>query len=306
MDTIVEMKNVTKQFRNKKAVDDVSFSIDKGSIVAILGPNGAGKTTVISMLLGLIKPTQGTVKVMGKDPRDIEVRRRIGAMLQEVSVMDALKVRELIDLIRSYYPRPLDIDQLIPLTGLQEKDLYRYANKLSGGQKRRLGFSLALAGNPDLIFLDEPTVGLDVTARRVFWDQVHSLTQQGKTILFTTHYLPEAEDYADRVILFDQGVIIADGTPDDIKSKLTVSSVSFKSDALNLRDVLITLPNVQDVYEKDGRIYTVTEDTDGMLASIFEHKLAVSGIRVEHGRLDDAFEQLTTHPEMDTQGEIIS
>jgi len=306
MDTIVEMKNVTKQFRNKKAVDDVSFSIDKGSIVAILGPNGAGKTTVISMLLGLIKPTQGKVQVMGKDPRDIEVRKRIGAMLQEVSVMDALKVRELIDLIRSYYPRPLDIDRLIPLTGLQEKDLNRYANKLSGGQKRRLGFALALAGNPDLIFLDEPTVGLDVTARRVFWDQVRSLTQQGKTILFTTHYLPEAEDYADRVILFDQGVIIADGTPDDIKSKLTVSSVSFKSDDLNLRDVLLTLPNVQDVYEKDGRIYTVTEDTDGMLASIFEHKLAVSDIRVEHGRLDDAFEQLTTHPQMDNKGEIIS
>ncbi|OAB42192.1 ABC transporter ATP-binding protein [Paenibacillus glacialis] len=306
MDTIVEMKNITKQFKNKKAVDNISFSIDKGSIVAILGPNGAGKTTVISMLLGLIKPTQGTVQVMGKDPRDIEVRQRIGAMLQEVSVMDALKVHELINLIRSYYPRPLDIDQLIPLTGLQKEDLNRYANKLSGGQKRRLGFALALAGNPDLIFLDEPTVGLDVTARRVFWEQVRSLTQQGKTILFTTHYLPEAEDYADRVILFDQGVIIADGTPDDIKSKLTVSSISFKSDDPDLCSFLLTLPNVHDVYEKEGRIYTVTEDTDGILASIFEHKLAVRDIRVEHGRLDDAFEQLTTHPEMDTKGAAIS
>ncbi|OAB27131.1 ABC transporter ATP-binding protein [Paenibacillus macquariensis subsp. defensor] len=306
MDTIVEMKHVTKQFGNKKAVDDVSFLIEKGSIVAILGPNGAGKTTVISMLLGLIKPTQGIVQVMGKDPRDIEVRQRIGAMLQEVSVMDALKVHELIDLIRSYYPRPLDIDQLNPLTGLQDKDLNRYANKLSGGQKRRLGFALALAGNPDLIFLDEPTVGLDVTARRVFWDQVRTLTTQGKTILFTTHYLPEAEDYADRVILFDQGVIIADGTPDAIKSKLTLSSVSFKSDDSNLHDILHKLPNVSDVYEKDGRIYTVTEDTDGMLASIFENKFAVRDIRVEHGRLDDAFEQLTTHAEIDNKGAVKS
>lgn len=306
MDTIVEVTHVTKLYGTKKAVNGVSFSIERGSIVAILGPNGAGKTTVLSMLLGLIKPNQGTVRVLGKDPRDIEVRKKIGAMLQEVSVMDGLKVHELITLIRSYYPNPLDLDQLTPLTGLKKEDLNRFANKLSGGQKRRLGFALALTGNPDLIFLDEPTVGLDVTARRLFWDQVRTLTKQGKTIVFTTHYLPEAEDCADRVILFDQGVIIADGTPDNIKSRLTKSSVSFKSDDPHLSEVLLKLPHVTDVYEKEGRIYSVTEDTDRMLASIFEHKFAVRNIRIEHGRLDDAFEQLTSHPELDdTKGEAI-
>lgn len=306
MDTIVEVTHVTKLYGTKKAVNGVSFSIERGSIVAILGPNGAGKTTVLSMLLGLIKPNQGTVRVLGKDPRDIEVRKKIGAMLQEVSVMDGLKVHELITLIRSYYPNPFDLDQLTPLTGLKKEDLNRFANKLSGGQKRRLGFALALTGNPDLIFLDEPTVGLDVTARRLFWDQVRTLTKQGKTIVFTTHYLPEAEDCADRVILFDQGVIIADGTPDNIKSRLTKSSVSFKSDDPHLSKVLLKLPHVTDVYEKEGRIYSVTEDTDRMLASIFEHKFAVRNIRIEHGRLDDAFEQLTSHPELnDTKGETI-
>lgn len=297
MNSIVDVTGVTKLYGTKKAVDHVSFSIEKGSVVAILGPNGAGKTTVLSMLLGLIKPSQGTVRVLGKDPKDIEVRKKIGAMLQEVSVMDGLKVRELITLIRSYYPYPLDLDQLIPLTGLNKEDLNRFAYKLSGGQRRRLGFALALIGNPDLIFLDEPTVGLDVTARRLFWGQVRSLTNQGKTILFTTHYLSEAEDCADRVILFDQGVIIADGTPDDIKSKLTKSSVSFKSNDPHLTEALLNLSMVVDVYEKEGRIYAVTENTDMMLVSLFEHKFAVNDIRVEHGRLDDAFEQLTLHPD---------
>lgn len=305
MDSIVEVTGVTKLYGTKKAVDNVSFSIEKGSIVAILGPNGAGKTTVLSMLLGLIKPSHGTVRVLGKDPKDIEVRKKMGAMLQEVSVMDSLKVRELITLIQSYYPHPLDLDQLIPLTGLKEEDLNRFANKLSGGQRRRLGFALALTGNPDLIFLDEPTVGLDVTARRLFWDQIRSLTNQGKTILFTTHYLSEAEDCADRVILFDQGVIKADGTPDDIKSKLTKSSVSFKSNDPHLTEALLNLSIVVDVHEKEGRIYAVTENTDGMLAALFEHKFAVNDIRVEHGRLDDAFEQLTFHPDSMDKKEAI-
>ncbi|AOZ92725.1 ABC transporter ATP-binding protein [Paenibacillus crassostreae] len=301
MNAIVELKNVTKSFGEKKAVDNVSLSIERGSIVAILGPNGAGKTTVLSMILGLMKPSQGTISVLGKHPKDTEVRNKIGAMLQEVSIMDGLKVRELITLIRSYYPEPLDMSQLTPLTGLNDADLNRLATKLSGGQKRKLGFALALAGNPDLIFLDEPTVGLDVTARRMFWDKVRELTTLGKTILFTTHYLPEAEDFADRVILFNEGIIIADGTPDEIKSTLTISSVSFKSDDPNLCDALLQLPQVTDVYEKEGRIYTVTEDTDSVLASIFEHKYAVKEIRIEQGRLDDAFEQLTLHPEFNVK-----
>lgn len=297
MNAIVELKNVTKAFGNKKAVDNVSFTIEKGSVVAILGPNGAGKTTALSMMLGLIEPSMGTVRVLDRHPKDKEVRTRIGAMLQEVSVMDGLKVRELITLIRSYYPNPLDIEQLTSLTGLEKEDLNKFATKLSGGQKRRLGFALALAGDPDLIFFDEPTVGLDITARRIFWEQVRALANQGKTILFSTHYLQEAEDCADRIILFDQGVIVADGSPNDIKSRLTTRSVSFVSADPLLIEKMSQLPIVHDCYEKTGRIHAVTEDTDGVLKFIFEHKLAVKDIQVEQGRLDDAFEQLTLHQE---------
>jgi ABC-2 type transport system ATP-binding protein len=297
MTAIVELKNVTKTFGNKKAVDNVSFTIEKGSVVAILGPNGAGKTTALSMMLGLIEPSHGSVRVLDHHPKDREVRTRIGAMLQEVSVMDGLKVRELITLIRSYYPSPLDVEQLITLTGLKKEDLNRFATKLSGGQKRRLGFALALAGDPDLIFFDEPTVGLDINARRVFWEQVRGLANQGKTILFSTHYLQEAEDCADRIILFDQGIIVADGSPNDIKSRLTTRSVSFISEDPLLLNKIRPLPIVNDCYEKMGRIHVITEDTDGFLRLIFERNLAVKDILVEQGRLDDAFEQLTLHHE---------
>lgn len=153
MDNIIEMHGVSKIYKDKKAVDNISFNIAKGSITAILGPNGAGKTTALGMLLGLIEPTEGTVELFGQHPKDKEVREKTGAMLQEVSVMDRLKVREIIDLIRSYYPKPMDMDFLIKATGLAPADLNRYAEKLSGGQKRSLGFALALAGNPELIFL---------------------------------------------------------------------------------------------------------------------------------------------------------
>lgn len=182
MDNIIEMHGVSKIYKDKKAVDNISFNIAKGSITAILGPNGAGKTTALGMLLGLIEPTEGTVELFGHHPKDKVVREKTGAMLQEVSVMDRLKVREIIDLIRSYYPKPMDMEFLIKATGLAPADLNRYAEKLSGGQKRSLGFALALAGNPELIFFDEPTVGLDITSRRRFWETVRGLAEQGKRL----------------------------------------------------------------------------------------------------------------------------
>lgn len=152
MDSVIEMNGVSKLYKDKKAVDNISFNIAKGSITAILGPNGAGKTTALGMLLGLLEPTEGTVKIFGQHPKDKMVREKTGAMLQEVSVMDRLKVREIIALIRSYYPQPMDMEFLIKATGLAPGDLNRYAEKLSGGQKRSLGFALALAGDPELIF----------------------------------------------------------------------------------------------------------------------------------------------------------
>lgn len=298
MESIIGVNQVSKLFKNKMAVNQVSFSIQKGEVVAILGPNGAGKTTTIMMMLGILEPSDGSVQLFGSHPKKQAVREKIGALLQEVSVIDALKVREVIQLFRSYYPHPLSYEELVAFTGFTKDELQKRANKLSGGQKRRLGFALAMAGNPDVLFFDEPTVGMDVTSRKLFWNTVIDLKERGKTILFTTHYLQEADDIAERVILFHEGKIIGDGTPKSIKARLLKQSVSFTPiSAINYEE-LINLPHVTDLYEKNGRIFLLTDHTDGVLASIFSQKLSVENIEIERGRLEDAFEQLVEKREV--------
>ena len=298
MESIIGVNQVSKLFKNKMAVNQVSFSIQKGEVVAILGPNGAGKTTTIMLMLGILEPSDGSVQLFGSHPKKQAVREKIGALLQEVSVIDALKVREVIQLFRSYYPHPLSYEELVAFTGFTKDELQKRANKLSGGQKRRLGFALAMAGNPDVLFFDEPTVGMDVTSRKLFWNTVIDLKERGKTILFTTHYLQEADDIAERVILFHEGKIIGDGTPKSIKARLLKQSVSFTPiSAINYEE-LINLPHVTDLYEKNGRIFLLTDHTDGVLASIFSQKLSVENIEIERGRLEDAFEQLVEKREV--------
>lgn len=297
MESVVKINGLTKVFKRKKAVDDVSFSINSGEVVAILGPNGAGKTTTMLMMLGLLTPTTGKSTLFNQDAREKTVRERIGVMLQEVSLMDGLKVKEIIRLFRSYYPNPISMGQLISLTGLTEEDLNKRTEKLSGGQKRRVGFALALAGNPDLLFFDEPTVGMDITSRKVFWETVRELANQGKSIIFSTHYLQEADDIADRIILFNKGTIIADGKPEDIKRRLSKQSVSFiATKDIPLENVLQLL-HVSNVYVQGGRTFIVTDETDSILFSIFKHKWDVKDIRIEKGRLEEAFEQLTEERE---------
>lgn len=297
MDSVVEIKQLTKVFKNTKAVDGVSFSIKQGEVVAILGPNGAGKTTTMLMLLGLLNPTTGVARLFNDDAKAISVRERIGVMLQEVSVMDAMKVKELIKLFQSYYPNPLEMEKLVRLSGLSEQDLNKRTEKLSGGQKRRVGFALALAGNPELLFFDEPTVGMDISARKVFWETVRELSEQGKTIIFTTHYLQEADDIASRIILFNKGSIVADGNPADIKKKLSKQSVSFIAKNDINKELFVQLPFVSDVFQKNDRMYIVTDDTDSVLATIFKGNLQVQDIQIEKGRLEEAFEQLTVDRE---------
>ncbi|MBP2080176.1 ABC transporter ATP-binding protein [Oceanobacillus polygoni] len=295
---VAEVHQVTRKFGKTTAVNNVSFTIEKGSTVAILGPNGAGKTTIVSMMLGLIEPTEGYIHLFNKNPKHISVREKIGAMLQDVSVVDKLKVHEVIALFRSYYPSPLSMAELIALTGLEKKDLNKWADKLSGGQKRRVGFALALTGNPDLVFFDEPTVGLDITARRLFWEKVNALKAKGKTIIFTTHYLQEADDVAERIILFNRGEIIADGHPNAIKQQLAIRNVSFQSDDTEKAiQQLQSLPVVSRCYQKDERIYAVTEDTDAVLAALFKLDLNARNIAIEQGRLEEVFEYLTKQNE---------
>lgn len=295
---VVELKNVSKVFKKNKAVNNVSFSIEPGKIVSILGPNGAGKTTTISMMLGLLETTGGSVKLFGREPKEIKVREQIGAMPQELSVLDGLKIGEVLELFCSYYPKPLQKSDLIKLAGL-ENDMKKRADKLSGGQKRRLSFALAVAGDPDLLFLDEPTVGMDITSRRKFWETIHSFSLKGKTIVFTTHYLQEADDMADRIILFNKGEIVADGSPSEVKSVLTSQSVSFRSADAQIIGYLRSLPQVKSVFTEGERIFVETDDTDLILETIFTEGFKVNGIQIDQGRLDKAFEQLTIEDEVE-------
>lgn len=292
LQTIVELRNVTKEFQQKKAVKDVSFSIKQGEMVAILGANGAGKTTTMRMLLGLMKPTRGTVSLFQKNPRQKEVLEKIGGMLQEVSVMDSLKVRELIQLIQSYYQNPIELTTLLELTGLQEEDWNQRTEKLSGGQKRRLNFALALAGNPDLLFLDEPTVGMDVTSREQFWKKMKELNRQGKTILFTTHYLQEADEVAGRIIMINKGEVVGDGTPAHLKEKLTKPRVMFQERTPYTLDFYQNFPFVEDVQKEKDKVTLVAKNSDQLLKEIFDRQLNIYHIEVKLGRLEEVFSQL--------------
>ncbi|MDL9993348.1 ABC transporter ATP-binding protein [Bacillus stercoris] len=292
MNEAISVSNVTKQFQQKTAVNHISFSIEKGEIAAILGPNGAGKTTVISMILGLLKPSEGEIKLFNRVPDDQQVREQIGVMLQEVSVMPGLKVNEILELFRSYYPNPLSLNELVSLTALTKEDLKTKAEKLSGGQKRRLSFALALAGNPELLIFDEPTVGMDTSSRHRFWQTIHGLSDQGKTIIFSTHYLQEADDAAQRILFFADGRLVADDSPMQIRSRIQKQSVSFALHSDESLEKLSRHPEVERVFRRHQRIIIQTSNTDKVLALIFQENIPARDIRIEHGTLDEAFRRL--------------
>ncbi|MEY8349197.1 ABC transporter ATP-binding protein [Bacillus cereus] len=294
MEKIIEVNSVSKTFKHKKAVSNVSFHVEKGQIVAILGPNGAGKTTAISMMLGLKDPSEGSVSIFGKSPKHRDVRNRLGAMLQEVSVIDSISVGEAIDLFRSYYTNPIAKETLLQLSNLGSEVKQR-CEKLSGGQKRRLNFALALAGNPDLLFLDEPTVGMDITSRKTFWETIRKLASEGRTIILTTHYLEEADALADRILLFANGRIIADGTPDEMKATISRKTISFYTKEKISTGLLKSLPHVTAVQFHEQRVILTTDDTDTTLQAIYQQNLPVTDISVERGSLDEAFEQFVAN-----------
>jgi len=213
---IAGFRGVTKNYGLQCALSSIDMQLKSGQVLALLGPNGAGKTTAVKLLLGLLKPSVGAVNVFGGDPADPKTRARMGAMLQSASVPDTLRVREHIDLFSSYYPNPLGLADIIGRAGLQRLE-NRFYSDLSGGEQRRLLFALALCGDPDLLFLDEPTTGLDIESRRGMWAQIRALRSAGKTVLLTTHYLEEADQLADRIVVLKRGKIAADGTPAEIK-----------------------------------------------------------------------------------------
>ncbi|CAN5659844.1 ABC transporter ATP-binding protein [soil metagenome] len=214
---VIEVQDLHKSYGEFQAVRGVSFSVEEGEILAVLGPNGAGKTTTVEILEGYRPRTSGDVSVLGMDPAHggTELRQRIGIVLQDCGVEPYLSVREVLRMHSQYYRHPRDVDEVIRLVGLEEKQNAR-VKTLSGGQQRRLDVALGLIGDPELLFLDEPTTGFDPTARRQAWDIVRSLGELGKTVLLTTHYMDEAQALADRVVVITAGEIVAEGTPESI------------------------------------------------------------------------------------------
>jgi ABC-2 type transport system ATP-binding protein len=292
MPPAAQLIDATKKYGSVEALKGVTIDIELGDVVAILGPNGAGKTTSISLLLGLRKPTSGKALLFGFKPDDLNARSRIGVMLQESGIPTVLKVRELVDLFRSYYPKPMARDRAIAMAGLQEK-ANAQVKELSGGQKQRLYFALAVCGDPDVLFLDEPTVGMDVEGRRAFIERIAEFIQMGRTVVLTTHYLEEADQLAKRVIVIDRGLVIADASPQEIKSRVAGKRVRFTSAALTEKD-LEGLP-VTTSTVVDHTVQLLTNQPESVLRELFRRGIEMSDLEVSGADLEDAFISLTTH-----------
>jgi ABC-2 type transport system ATP-binding protein len=287
---IARLANVSKNYGEVRALRNVDLDVHAGEVVAVLGPNGAGKTTAVKLLLGLATANGGRVSVFGGDPRNPENRMRTGAMLQVGRVPETLQVREHIDLFSSYYPNPMPLPEVLQAAGLQGLDK-RPFGELSGGQKQRLLFALAICGNPDLLFLDEPTVGLDVEARRVLWDEIRRLVARGKTVLLTTHYLQEADALADRIIVINQGAIIAEGSPAEIKSRTAGRQIRCGS-SLPIA-AICSIPGVLEVRSDRDAFVISASDAERVVRELLTRDPYVSGLEVTSAGLEEAFLALT-------------
>ncbi|MET7893250.1 ABC transporter ATP-binding protein [Streptomyces mirabilis] len=288
----VSFTGAVKAFGAVRAVDGVDLEIGRGETVALLGRNGAGKSTTISLLLGLNEPDEGTVALFGGPPEAAVRAGRVGAMLQETRPVPRVTVRELVSFVAGRYPAPLPAAGALELAGIADL-AGRRVDRLSGGQVQRVRFAMALAGNPDLLVLDEPTAALDVEARRAFWDSMRSYARRGHTVLFSTHYLEEADAHADRILVIDHGRLVADGTGEQLKRAVGGNLVSFDL-AGRGTEGLTLLPGVVSVEVRGDRARLRTEDSDATVLALAELG-AIRGLEVVPASLDDAFMALTSH-----------
>jgi ABC-2 type transport system ATP-binding protein len=296
---VASLNHITKAYGRIEALKNVDLAIRQGELLALLGPNGAGKTTAVKLLLGLARPTTGAVNVFGGNPVDAGVRMRTGAMLQVAKVPETLRVREHIDLFSSYYSAPLTLSETLAIAGL-EPIANRKFGELSGGQRQRVLFALAICGNPDLLFLDEPTVGLDVEARRLLWDQIRKLLARGKTILLTTHYLQEADALATRVVVINRGAIIAEGTPSEIKAQTAGKQIRCIT-SLSVETVR-RIHGVLEVRQDREALEIKATDAEPVLRELLDGDRSISGIEVTTAGLEEAFLALTTEDDSQQKG----
>ena len=289
--SIVELRELTKRYGDVQALRGVSLTIAAGEIVAMLGPNGAGKTTSLSLMLGLRRPSGGEARLFGLPPTDRRARSRAGVMLQESGAPAVLTVRELIGLFGAYYPAPLPVEQALAMAGLEDKAEARVAT-LSGGQRQRLYFALAVAGNPEALFLDEPTVGMDIEARRAFVRGIQALAGAGKSVIFTTHYLREAEELATRIVVIDRGIVIADAAPRALMARVAGKRVAFTVSRALPADVFVGLV-VSALDVSDGRVRFLTSEPETALRRLFERGVEPHDLEVAGADLEEAVLSLT-------------
>lgn len=294
MAPVIEVSDLHKSYGDVAAVRSVGFSVDAGEVVAVLGPNGAGKTTTIEMLEGFRTPDSGSIRVLDTDPATggSALRQRLGIVLQECGIDPYLSVAEVLTQHASYYDRPRAVDDVITLVGLDEKRASR-VKTLSGGQQRRLDVGLGIIGSPEILFLDEPTTGFDPSARRQAWELVHRLRDLGTTVLLTTHYMDEAQELADRVIVIAAGRIIAEGTPDTIGGRAD-SRTTIRLPGAAVSD-LAALP-LTAVREGDQiliEVDAVTRDLHALTTWALDHDIDLDGMTVTRPSLEDIYLELT-------------
>jgi ABC-2 type transport system ATP-binding protein len=287
----IVLSQLSKSYGPVRAVRSVDLAIAPGETVALLGPNGAGKSTTIDMVLGLTRPDSGRVSLFGMSPARAVAAGVVGGMLQTGSLIDHLTVRELITMVASLYPRPLAVDEALQQTGASGF-ADRPTNRLSGGQTQRARFAVALVANPDLLLLDEPTAALDVEGRREFWASTRSFAAQGKTVIFATHYLEEADAYADRIVLMARGRIVADGPATEIKARVGGRTVRATLPDAGLAQ-LGALPGVMNADRHGDAVILTCTDSDATLRGLLDRFPAARDIEVHGSGLEEAFLALT-------------
>ncbi|OZE95947.1 ABC transporter ATP-binding protein [Rhodococcoides fascians] len=287
----VHLEHLSKAFGKVQAVADVSLRVEPGEVVAFLGPNGAGKTTTIDMMLGLAKPDTGTARVFGRPPAEAIADGRVSAVMQSGGLIRDLTVRETIQLTGSLFPRTSPVDSVLARAGIAGIADRRVA-KCSGGEQQRLRFALALLPEPDLILLDEPTTGMDVEGRRDFWNAIRHDARGGRTVMFATHYLDEADAYADRIVLLRHGRIVADGSAAEVKNLASGRTVTATAPGLD-QTALLRIPGVDHVEMRGERVIVHGKDSDAVARYLLTCTDAVD-IEIVSKNLEDAFLALTT------------
>jgi ABC-2 type transport system ATP-binding protein len=285
-----ELFAVRKRFGTITALDGIDLDVRSGELLALLGPNGAGKSTAIGLLLGLADPDSGEARLFGQSPHTLEARRGVGVMLQSAGLPDTLKVRELLAQTRSYYPDPLASAECAATAGIGDLLDRRYG-KLSGGQQRRVQFALAICGRPRLLFLDEPTVGLDVESRQALWGSMRALVADGCAVLLTTHYLEEAETLADRVAVLGRGRIIAEGSVREIRARVAQRRIRCVSTLAP--ETISAWPDVRSICRDGDRIEIVTNAAESVVRQLLWEDKRLSELEVERAGLAEAFIEIT-------------